>query len=105
MHSYAHEKLFEALHALALGSGDIRSRLEIAFTSFYVLEKHHFPQKFQEDWEWIMKEMTKFGSVYRADGREWRSPVQHTMKRIRNKTGVKIAEKIFELFWELDRNT
>ena len=101
-YSYAHEKLFEAMQGLALGAGDVRSRLEIAFESFYTLETHHFPKELQKDWEWVMKQMTRFGPLYRADGREWLSPVHHTMQRIKNKTGVKIAEKIFYLFWKLE---
>lgn len=100
-YSYAHEKLFEALHALALGPGDVRSRLLHAYMSFHPLRAEHFPPDSQRDWAWVIGKMAKFGPLFRADGRVWKGSVEHTMSRIRNRTGVQIAQRIFDLFWKL----
>lgn len=100
--SYTYEKLFEAMHALSLGRGDIRSRLEDAYRIFYVLRPEDFPVEFRKDWKWVKNQMTRFGPVYKLNGEELMTSVHHTMRKIRNNTGVTIAEKIFDLFFSLN---
>ena len=101
-YSYAYDNLSAAIQVLASGEGDVRSRLEIAFDSFRVLQIHHFPLGLQKDWEWVMKQMTRYGPLNRANDRELMSPVHHTMIKIKNKTGVKIAKKVVYLFFQLE---
>ncbi len=98
--SYVAEKLQEAVEILCIGQGDVRSRLEEAFMSLPLFSSD-FPPEFQADWEWIEKQMTKYGPVVGKDGRVSMSSVKHTMGRIRNRTGQKIAQRIFNLYWGL----
>lgn len=101
-YSYANGKLLEAIQALALGPGDVRSRLEHAFMSLHILSPGDFPPELQKDWDWVVNQMTRFGPLLRADGRVWMGSVEHTMRRIRNRTGVEIARRICDLFWKLE---
>jgi len=52
-----------------------------------------------------MKELTKFGPLLDYKGEPWRGSVENTMKKVRNRTGVKIAEAIYDLYWSLSENT
>jgi hypothetical protein len=46
--------------------------------------------------------MTRFGATYDHHGKERLSAIEHTMKRIRNSTGVTLAEDICELSDDLN---
>lgn len=100
--SYAHEKLMMTIHSLATGPGDIRKRLSNAFQGFHTLKKEHFPKELQSDWEWVLKELKKIGPIVREDGSVFRGSVEHTCSRIKNKTGVKITEKIYDIYRYLE---
>ena len=49
-----------------------------------------------------MKELTKFEPIYNSNGEVFRGSVQNTCNRIKNKTGVKIAKKILDMFTYLE---
>lgn len=100
--SYAHEKLTLTIHSLATGAGDVRQRLASAFTIFHTLKKEDFPVELQSDWEWVHNELTKFGPIYNEKGEPIIGSVQNTCNKIKNSTGVKIAEKILEIYIYLD---
>lgn len=102
--SYAEQKLRETIYSLAIGPGDIRQRLAQAYQGFPRLEKEHFPKELLSDWEWVLKELKKFGPLLREDGSVFRGSVEHTCSRIKNKTGVKIAKKILEMYLFLKHN-
>ena len=99
--SYAHQKLRETIYSLAIGPGDIRKRLAQAYQGFFTLKKEHFPKELQSDWEWVLNELTKFGPLLREDGSVFRGSVEYTCSRIKNKTGVKIAKKILDMYISL----
>lgn len=101
-YSYAKGKLRETIYSLATGPGDIRKRLVQAHLGFVFLKKEHFPENLQSDWEWINKELRKCGPLKREDGSIFRGPVEHTCSKIQNKTGVKIAKKILEIYLSLE---
>lgn len=92
------------MRILATGGGDVRSRLLVAFLGFHPLNKDHFPPEFQGEWTRIIGELTKFGSVYNDEGEVLCGSVENTLKRIQNRTGEKIAAKIFDIGWELHTN-
>ena len=96
--SYAHQKLRETIYSLATGPGDIRKRLVMAHRGFFTLKKENFPKELQSDWEWVLKELKKFGPLLREDGSVFRGSVEHTCSKIKNKTGVKIANKILDMY-------
>lgn len=102
--SYANQKLRSALFSLATGPGDIRMRLSETYQGFFMLRKEHFPKELQHDWEWIQKELKRFGPLLREDGSIFRGAVEHTCMRIKNKTGVKIAKKMLEMYLYLESN-
>lgn len=103
-YAYPSEKLYQAMHTLATGKGDVRSRLLCAFMGFHTLNEGAFPPEFREDWKWVMEQMTKYGPLIDHKGEVWRGSVENTMNRIKNTTGEKIAEKIFNISWELHTN-
>jgi hypothetical protein len=49
--------------------------------------------------------MTKFGTLTNSEGKQIYGSVENTMKKIKNSTGVKIAEKIFEIGWQINTNS
>jgi hypothetical protein len=101
-HSYARQKLRETIYSLATGPGDIRKRLAQSYYGFFNLQKSDFPVELQTDWEWIQKELKKFGPIVREDGSVFRGSVENTCTRIKNSAGVKIAKKILNIYISLE---
>ncbi|HAQ17777.1 MAG TPA: hypothetical protein DCR40_00930 [Prolixibacteraceae bacterium] len=99
---YARQKLRETIYSLATGPGDIRKRLNQVYIGFFNLKRTDFPEELQLDWEWIQKELKKFGPIIRDDGSVFRGAVENTCIKIKNKTGVKIAEKILKIYLNLE---
>ena len=98
-------KLRETIYTLAVSPGDIRKRLAQVYPVFlFRLKKEDFPEKLQDDWEWIQKEIKRFGPIKREDGSTFIGSVDHTCRRIKNKTGVKIAEKLLAMYLYLEEN-
>jgi hypothetical protein len=100
--SYAQGKLRETIYCLAIGPGDIRKRLAQAYQGFFSLKKEHYPKELQNDWEWIQKELKKSGPIIRENGTVFRGSVVNTCNRIKNKTGVKIAKKLLDMYLFLE---
>ena len=90
--AYVIEKLTNALDALITGPGDVRSRLITAPHCMSSLRENDFLNHLISDWPWIKHELTKFSSV------------ENTIGRIYYKTGVKIAKRISEIYWEISNN-
>jgi uncharacterized protein YjbJ (UPF0337 family) len=99
---YALEKLSTAVHSLAVGKGDVRNRLRGAFMSFHPVQESDFPEHLKAKWRWIKGELTKFGPIVDDDGKVVDGSVDHTLSRIKNSTGRRIAEAIVSLQSELD---
>lgn len=100
-YSYAREKLFAAVEILATFPGDVRSRISRAYHEFHPLTEEHFPDELKNDWKWVTKSITKYGPKYNYKGDVSIGSVDNTMSRIKNKTGAKVADKIFSLYYEL----
>jgi hypothetical protein len=92
------------MHELATGKGDVRGRLLGAFNSIHTLNDEDFPEEFRKDWAWIMNQLTKAGPILDNNGKVWRGSAENTLSKIRNATGTKIANKIFEIGWDLHAN-
>jgi hypothetical protein len=99
---YTYEKLCSAVQCLATHPGDVRERLTGAFLAFHTLTEKDFPKEYRKDWTWINKELTKYGPLLNHKGEVWRGSVDNTMRRIKNKTALKIAERIVKLFWVIN---
>lgn len=96
-YNYTYQKLYGAMECLALHPDDVRKRLACAFLGFHVLRENDFPPHLRSDWNWILKQLSKFGPLRNARGEVFEGSVEHTMRRIRKETGVEIAKKIYEL--------
>ena len=88
------ERVFLAVQDLCVGRGDVRSRLIPAINTLFPLNPHEFPKTLQNDFEWVMSESTK----YKSDIPMYRSDLEVTMRRIKNSTGEKIAQRIFDIY-------
>jgi len=95
--NYVDEKLSAAVRALALGPGDMRSRLVTAHLCMHTLRDSDFPIDLQKDWRWISKQISQRGPIAGADGTVHIGSVENTMQRIQNRTAVKIAERLLAL--------
>ena len=91
------ERVFLAVQELCVGEGDVRARLVISINILIALSPSEFPEALREDFELVMQQSTK----YESDIPEHKSNLEVTMKRIRNSTGKKIAEKIFKIYSEI----
>jgi len=100
-YSYTNEKLFQAIEILATGRGDVRARLWPAFLAVHTLTIDNFPEDLRDDWQFIYDNLTKYEPIYNHEGKVSVGSVQNTLRRIKNKTGSKIAEKFFNLFCEM----
>ena len=100
--NYALEKLSHAVYYLAVGGGDVRQRLKTAYMEFHPVSEEDFPPHLRDDWKWIITQLTRYGPVHRSDGKVWIGAVDNTLSRIKNSTGVKIAQRIFALKAELE---
>jgi hypothetical protein len=100
---YAYEKFSNALRSLAVGPGDVRRRLHSAYLNFHLVRTKHLPEQLQDDFAWVMHQLTKFGPKIGRDGHLLRGSVDETLSRIRNSTGTKIAERIQHIYLELNR--
>jgi hypothetical protein len=93
---YAHEKFSHAVYLLAIGSGDVRSRLRNAFIHFIPVKEKDIPDELLEDFRWIIRELTKRKPVAKE------GTMTATLERMQNRTGMKIAIKIYDLASRLE---
>lgn len=93
-YSRAREKLGDAVYKLATGERDVRQRLRRAYTVLRRLSSEDLPPELREEWRAILTAMTHLGPEKDTDGTPWRTAIDHTMSRIRNRTGSKIAQRI-----------
>lgn len=102
--TYMLGKLSEAVYTLAVSEGDVRSRLSEAAVFIFQVAPGMLPvtSGIRADVEWVHREMTRFKpdidrrtlppeAQKRAD-----VAYQVTMARIKNKTGSRIAKRLFD---------
>lgn len=96
------EKFYSALHRLAVGEGDVRTRLLGAHRFLRQLTKEEVPPELQSEWAEIMRLLTKRGPEVEQDGTICSPAAVHTLNRMRNSTGRRIAERIYMMVRALD---
>lgn len=100
--AYALDKLSEAIHRMVVGQGDVRARLLWATDFLCRLAPFHFPEDLRGKWESIEDRMTKLGPrLHPMTGEPTQDAFMHTLSRIRNKTGYKIAVDLYDLYQEV----
>jgi len=97
-YNYIREKLSGAIYNLVVLPGDIRKRLLYAYMEFHTLKREYFPKELQDDWEWIISQLTRYEPEYDEEGNIVFGSVENTLRFIKNKTGSKIAERIYMLY-------
>jgi hypothetical protein len=100
-YNYAKRLLDEATHELCTGPNDVRSRLKSAYEHIFVLNEKNFPDDLKDKWTKIYSELSKFCPCYNYEGKQVEGAISHTLRRIKNSTGSKIANLIWELYKEL----
>jgi hypothetical protein len=96
-YSYVQQKLTLVIHGLAIGKGDIRSRLNDTYQIFHSLTVNDFPPKLQSEWEWILKKINSKSPIINHKGDVIIGSVENSLKGMRNSTAQKIAIKILKL--------
>ena len=100
--SRCREKFHAALRLLAVGQGDVRSRLREAYRYLRMLRKEDVPDSLRVEWNAILVALTRHGPEVGSDGKSYGTAVIHTMARIRNSTGSVIAQRIYSLVNSID---
>ncbi len=89
-------KLSEAVRRLVVGEGDVRGRLSWASEYLDMVSRDMLPPHLWEYWDSIQTDLHRFPA---QDGR---TATEMTLRRIRNSTGSKIAQRILSLSVELE---
>ena len=93
---YALGKLSNAVYVLATGPGNVRSRLGDAYEYISSVASSDLPEDLQQDLQWIKASVSKY-EPNDAEIRMGLRRLDATLGRIKNKTGVRIAQRIVEL--------
>jgi hypothetical protein len=86
---YVREKLYAGVRKLAIGLGPVKERLEWAWEDLVRIGPADFPENLRQEVDEIWEFLTSKG------------PPEQTLFRKRNKTCMKIAERIFHLWLEV----
>src|SRR5690606_41936515 len=87
-------KYSAALYALAVGEGDVRQRLRGAYRQLRMLREDEVPESHRKEWARILSLLVKRGPVRGPSGEVYKDALNHTIDRMRNTSGRKIAEQI-----------
>ena len=88
------QRVYLSVEELCIGKGDVRQRLKDAVLILLPLQTRDFPACLQKDFEWVIKESSKYESHHP----KFRGNLDETMRRIRNTTGQKIAQRILSIY-------
>jgi hypothetical protein len=88
----AAEKFSSAMHALVCSSGDLRSRVHAAWTSFHTLRPDDLPGAVGEELRGIYAELTRYGETAPGMG-----AVHGTLERLSDSDVQVLAERIWKL--------
>ena len=100
--SYTLNKFSQAVWVLATGPGDVRSRLHEAYISLAGASASDLPDDLRADFKWVTDQLGRYEPTDVQRRRGWGS-LDATLTKIKNKTGVKIAERIVAIELELRR--
>ena len=95
-HRYAKEKLSRIVYALATREGDVRDRLKAAYRDIRILTPEDVPPGMQSDLQEVKDWLVRYGPE-RYRGQLVQSALEHTLRRSRNGTARRIAEKLYAM--------
>jgi hypothetical protein len=91
------ERFTGTVRTLAIGKGDVRSRLKAAYLlHLHLVQERDLPPELREDYHWIMAQLTRYKPELPGEG-----SVQATLRRIQRATGARIAERVWSIFRRL----
>jgi hypothetical protein len=93
---YLAEKFYQAVCELAVGEGDARSRVKVAYRRFWHIPIEDFPAELQKERREIDHLLT------RLPGRKGYI-IPDNLRAMKNRTAAKIAFKIVRLYFQLDQ--
>lgn len=99
---YAHQLLSQTVDSLAVGPGDVRSRLLNAYQIFHPLTPEHLPEHLRDDFKWVMNQLTSRDPRTNSVGDVFKSNVQVSLEHMKNSTGAKIAERLLRLHYAIE---
>ena len=97
---YALGKFRRAVDYLATGPGDVRSRLRVAFEEIAPVTPADLPEHLRPDFTWIKDRLTHRQPEWYDEKDIGR--LGATLKWMKNKTGVPIAERILYIRQSLE---
>ena len=95
------EKIYAAVYKLAVAEGDVRERLSGAYWYLRQLSPEEIPDNLREEFVDIVQSLTRRGPELGPNGAIYNPAHVHTLSRMKNSTGRKIAERIVRLSREL----
>ena len=116
-YSYAHEKFSRAIYNLAIGKGDIRTRLLSIFQDeLLFIGPEHLPVRARSDYASILNELQRYDEKYvgqktilESDSRRYDhlmpTKLEATLCRIRRSTGERIARTLFNIWVLVDEES
>lgn len=102
VNSRCREKFNSAVYHLAVTEGDVRRRLRGAYNYLRVLREDEVPLQFRAKWLTIISELNQRGPLRGPNGDVYKSALDHTLDRMRNTSGRKIAERIYSLACQVE---
>jgi hypothetical protein len=96
------EKFHAALYRLAVAEGDVRERLRGVYRYFQMLSEEEVPPNLRQEWLEILQALTYRGPEPGPDGTVYKNALNHTLSRMKNGTGRRIAERVYALVQEID---
>lgn len=103
-HIYARQKLTDAIEALAVGEEEVRSRLITALNCVAALREEQVPESHRNEYASILRACGKSGPIKDKSGEIVVGAFQHTLGSCRKRTAAKLAKRIFDLHWEVNRS-
>lgn len=91
------KRIYEAVEHMCTGRGDVRDRLKGAAVVLIALREEDFPEHLRKDFIWIRTQVSR----YKSQIPEYEGNIDATMRRIKNVTGERIAERIFKLYSDI----
>ncbi len=92
MDAYGLAELTQAVSALAVGEGDVRSRLRGAFYYLAQVREDRLREDVRGDFEWVVRKLTE-----KDPPGDWWGRVDWNLRCMRNSTGAKIARRIVSI--------
>ncbi|WP_321347090.1 hypothetical protein [uncultured Draconibacterium sp.] len=88
---------------MTVGPDDVRIRLANVYEWYlFRLKPNDFPEDLQEDWVWINQQLKKYAHR-REPGSHYYGAVRYTCSIIRKQTGVKIAQRLLDIYLKLQQ--